>query len=120
VYDVIQSVAENSLRVIQRSNREQHPIVHNFFECSCVRISLVTDCNSRMKHERNTKLRTHSEMKPHYQWRLCPLPILYAFRASTFNYSWRPIIDNFTYVTLSTILYSMEKQPIYQPFLELT
>lgn len=70
-----------------------------------------------MKHERNTKLQTHSEMEPHYQWRVCPLPILYAFHASTFDYSWCLIIDNFLY--LGDIINNPVDQSIYQPFLAL-
>ena len=61
--------------LLQRSNREPHPIIITVTKHSCVLILLLTDYNSRIKRERSTKLQTHGEMDPQYQWSVMPTSI---------------------------------------------
>ena len=61
-------LGENSLRAA--SEKQQGTAFKNTYNSLNIGVSefyFLTDCNSRDKQERNTKLELRSEMEPHYQ-----------------------------------------------------
>jgi len=73
-------LGENSLRV--GSEKQQEENAYNSPNIGVSEFNFLTDCNSRAKQERNTKLEMRSELSHTTERASCTLLVMYAFPPS--------------------------------------